>query len=218
MYKKTFEVLLVVYFSLFISLLLLIMVKKEGGEKRQTMVQQEIIGPGVGMMGTNVYQPAKRREINYSILEENLEESKIPEDMDAEEVARKEAYSEGDIAVLQRIVEAEAGGEDEDGKLLVANVVLNRVGSDEFPNTIPEVVFQKSKGVTQFSPVADGRYDKVNISEETVKAVNRALEGEDISEGALYFAARKYASKKSMKWFDNELNYLFKHGGHEFFK
>jgi len=119
---------------------------------------------------------------------------------------------------LQRIVEAEAGGEDEDGKLLVANVVLNRVGSDEFPNTIPEVVFQKSKGVTQFSPVADGRYDKVNISEETVKAVNRALEGEDISEGALYFAARKYASKKSMKWFDNELNYLFKHGGHEFFK
>ena len=47
--------------------------------------------------------------------------------------------------------------EDEDGKLLVANVILNRVNSEVFPDTVSEVVLQKSKGVTQFSPVSSGK-------------------------------------------------------------
>lgn len=123
-----------------------------------------------------------------------------------------------ELEVLCRIVEAEAGGEDEEGKLLVANVVLNRVNSDKFPDTVTEVVFQRSKGITQFSPVANGRYYCVEISEETVQAVERALEGEDISQGALYFAARKYADSDRMRWFDEKLTFLFQHGGHEFFK
>lgn len=125
--------------------------------------------------------------------------------------------SEQDLEVLFRIVEAEAGGEDEEGKLLVANVILNRVASDKFPDTVSEVVFQRDNGVTQFSPVNNGRYWTVEISEETVRAVERALEGEDISQGALYFAARKHADSDRMKWFDEKLTYLFAHGGHEFF-
>lgn len=126
--------------------------------------------------------------------------------------------SEEDLRVLLRIVEAEAGGEDMEGKLLVANVVLNRVEHEKFPDTVKEVVFQREGGVSQFSPVANGRYDAVKISEETVEAVARALEGEDNSQGALYFAARKYANSDSMRWFDEKLTLLFKHGGHEFFK
>lgn len=126
--------------------------------------------------------------------------------------------SEDDLEALLRIVEAEAGGEDEDGRLLVANVVLNRVNSEDFPATVKEVVFQQSEGVTQFSPVASGRYYTVEISEETVSAVGRALLGEDISQGALYFASRKYANSDRMRWFDTKLTFLFEHGGHEFFK
>lgn len=124
---------------------------------------------------------------------------------------------EEDYDILLRIVEAEAGGEDEDGKLLVANVVLNRVNNEQFPDTVSEVVQQQSKGVTQFSPVATGSIWKVTISQETIDAVQRALEGEDISQGALYFAARKYADKDRMRWFDENLTFLFSHGGHEFF-
>ena len=67
-------------------------------------------------------------------------------------------------------------------------------------------------------PLSDGSYDRVQISEETVRAVGRALDGEDISEGALYFAARDYADSKRMRWFDEKLTLLFRHGGHEFFK
>ncbi len=127
-------------------------------------------------------------------------------------------FTEEDYSNLLRIVEAEASGEDETGKLLVANVVLNRVKDEDFPDTITEVIFQKNKGVTQFSPVSNGRFWKVEISEETISAVNRALSGEDVSQGALYFAARKYADTDNMRWFDERLEYLFAHGGHEFFK
>ena len=126
--------------------------------------------------------------------------------------------SDEDMEALLRIVEAEAGCEDEEGKLLVANVVLNRVNHKSFPDTATEVILQKENGVTQFSPVANGRYYRVEVSEETISAVGRALTGEDISEGALYFAARKYADSDKMKWFDENLTFLFSHGGHEFFK
>jgi len=126
--------------------------------------------------------------------------------------------SERDYEVLLRIVEAEAGGEDAKGKILVANVVLNRVRDDAFPSTVEEVVFQHSDKVYQFSPVKDGRYYSVAVSEDTKEAVNRALEGEDYSKGALFFAARKAANKNSMRWFDEKLTFLFCHGGHEFFR
>lgn len=144
-----------------------------------------------------------QRVLTYQVLERPINE---------EQVLSKEDYSN-----LLRIVEAEASGEDMTGKLLVANVVLNRVESDSFPDTITEVVFQKNKGVTQFSPVASGRFWKVEISDETIEAVNRALAGEDVSQGALYFASRKYADADNMRWFDERLDYLFTHGGHEFF-
>lgn len=134
-----------------------------------------------------------------------------------QEIVLAYELSEEDYGVLLRIVEAEAGGEDSDGKLLVANVILNRMNSNRFPNTIAEVVFQRSGTVTQFSPIATGSFYQVTISQKTVDAVQRALEGEDISQGALYFAARKYADSDRMKWFDENLTFLFQHGGHEFF-
>lgn len=125
--------------------------------------------------------------------------------------------TEEDYEVLLRIVEAEAGGEGIEGKMLVANVILNRVNHDKFPDTVKEVVFQQENGTTQFSPIKDGRYETVKVSEETVEAVNKVLEGEDHSKGALYFVSRKSADPEKMKWFDECLTFLFEHGGHEFF-
>lgn len=140
--------------------------------------------------------------------------------VDLQVLEHRSAYrlSEEDLNLLLRIVEAEAGNQDEEGKLLVANVVLNRVESEKFPDTVTEVVLQQENGVCQFSPVRNETIWSVKISEETQNAVKRALMGDDISEGALYFAARKYADSEKMKWFDNHLTFLFEHGGHEFFK
>lgn len=123
-----------------------------------------------------------------------------------------------EIDILQRIVEAEATGENIKGKILVANVILNRVKDDDFPNTIKGVVFQRDGSTYQFSPIKDKRYWSVKISKDTVKAVERVMQGEDYSKGALYFSARSRADKSSMRWFDSHLDFLFRYGGHEFFK
>ncbi len=125
--------------------------------------------------------------------------------------------TEEDKEVLLRIVEAEATCEDVEGRMLVANVILNRVVSEHFPDSITEVVFQNNGVTYQFSPIKDGRYWTVKVSEKTIEAVERVLAGEDESRGALYFAARSMAEKKAMRWFDTSLKYLFRHGVHEFF-
>lgn len=125
--------------------------------------------------------------------------------------------SESDYEALLKIVQAEAGNEDEKGKMLVAGVILNRVDSSRFPETVTEVVMQQENGVYQFSPVANGTYQKAKVTQETIEAVERVLKGEDLTQGALYFAARKYADSEKMKWFDSALTKLFEHGGHEFF-
>lgn len=138
----------------------------------------------------------------------------------AYEVVEKEFcydITEEDYEVLLRIVEAEAGGEDMEGKMLVAGVVMNRVEHDKFPDTVKEVVFQRSENCVQFSPAYSGRYDRVVVSEETIEAVNRVLAGEDISQGALYFVSRRYADPDNLTWFERKLTYLFTHGGHEFY-
>lgn len=143
----------------------------------------------------------------------------------AEEAAEKAAaetgriyeVSEEDYDVLLRLVEAEASGEDIKGKLLVANVVLNRVKSGVFPDTIKEVIYQRQNGRAQFSPVATGKIDRVVVSEETVEAVERALCGEDESAGALYFVAPAYADAGNHQWFRDNLTLLFSYEGHEFY-
>lgn len=210
MYKKALTVLTCVYLALFGGILFLTKDVKSRDEGQA----EEIKACGqIEQMGIVEYSSSERRVVNYLMLEHPVEEEQLPESG-----GETCGFSDEEIEVLQRIVEAEAGCEDEDGKLLVANVVLNRVKDEAFPDTISGVVFQKDGGVTQFSPVASGSIYQVEVSEETAAAVNRALEGEDISEGALYFAARKYASKKNMKWFDENLTFLFRHGGHEFFR
>ncbi|MBP1756403.1 MAG: putative rane protein [Firmicutes bacterium] len=123
-----------------------------------------------------------------------------------------------EISMLERIVQAEAGGEDMVGKILIVNVILNRIEDDKFPDSVEDVIFQNKNGEYQFSPVDDKSYWSVKISDKTKDAVIRALEGEDHSEGALYFIARKRTSSSSAAWFDNNLKWLFKHGGHEFYK
>ncbi len=124
---------------------------------------------------------------------------------------------DADYEALLKIVQAEAGNEDLEGKMLVAGVVMNRVSSAAFPDSVTEVVMQKEKGVYQFSPVGNGTYQNTRASEETIEAVERVLKGEDITQGALYFAARKSADPEKMRWFDRSLTRLFAHGNHEFF-
>lgn len=149
--------------------------------------------------------------------EENARQKALEEERRRDEekkAASRKAVSDDDYQVLLRIVQAEAGVCDEKGKILVANVVLNRVKSQEFPDSVRSVVYEPS----QFSPVSDGSINSVKVTEETKECVNRALEGEDYSDGALYFMNRRGSRSRAVSWFDSHLTYLFRHQNHEFFK
>lgn len=125
-------------------------------------------------------------------------------------------FSEEDYQVLCTIVEAEAGDQDAKGRILVANVIINRVKKEgKFGNTIKEVVFANNGKTYQFSPTRPGgRYYRVTPSELTIECVDRALRGEDYSEGALYFCMKTSPNS----WFNTSLQFLFKHQDHYFYK
>lgn len=135
----------------------------------------------------------------------------------AKQLIRNNQMPSSEYNTLLRIVEAEATGEDLKGKMLIANVILNRVRDERFPDTIEEVVWQEIGGAVQFQPTIDGRIYSVEVSDETIEAVDRVLAGEDYSQGALYFMARVASEDNSVGWFDSNLILLFEHGGHEYY-
>lgn len=118
-------------------------------------------------------------------------------------------FSKKDAYLLMKIAMAEAEDEDIEGKSLVMRVVLNRVKNKEFPNSIRRVIYQER----QFSPIANGRFDRVEPNEDCQKALNMISEdGWDESRGALYFE-----SKSDSTWHEDNLQFLFRHGRHYFY-
>lgn len=88
--------------------------------------------------------------------------------------------------LLERLVECEAGAESLEGKIAVANVVLNRIKSDKFPDSIYKVIYQGY----QFEPVVTGVIDVKVASDESKEAVKRAFLGEKVLDSdILYFWA-----------------------------
>ena len=152
-----------------------------------------------------------QRVVEYGLLQDATDSIYM------EEVLSNHGMTWDDYDTLTRIVEAEATGGDLKSKVLIANVVLNRVNDERFPDSIYDVVFQYAGGSAQFSPVEDGRIYSVEITEDTIQAVDQALEGEDYSQGALFFMARQSSDSSSVEWFDSELKPLFSYGGHEYF-
>ena len=163
-------------------------------------------------------QPAQEELMAEEVVpEEPVPEESVPE-MAPEEIPTEAAAAnlnldEQEYQVLLRIVEAEAGGEDTIGKMLVANVVMNRVRSEIFPATVTGVVYQNTECGAQFAPTVDGRIDRVSVSQDTTEAVNRVLGGEDVSQGALFFRSTRSRSS----WFDQSLNRVLEHGNHIFY-
>ena len=151
--------------------------------------------------------------LQKQILKERQEEEARKKAEEERRAARRIKYTDEDYQVLLRIVQAEAGICDPKGKILVADVIINHVLSGKFPDSVKAVVYQPS----QFQPVSNGTINTVKVTAETIECVDRALAGEDYSNGALYFMNRR-ASGSAASWFDRRLTYLFAHDGHEFFR
>lgn len=96
-------------------------------------------------------------------------------------------YNEEDVYWLSRLIFAEAGGESFEGQIAVGNVVVNRVHSDLFPDTVKGVVFDRQYGI-QFTPAYSGAIYNTPTS-SCVIAAKLALDGADTVGDSLYFSS-----------------------------
>lgn len=120
-------------------------------------------------------------------------------------------WSAEESYLLARIAMAEAEGCNTQTKTLIIMCVLNRVWSDEFPDTIEEVIFQEN----QFSPIDNGRWDRVEPNEDCYEAVKIVMEAKyDYSGGATYF--ENCANEDN--WHSRNLEFLYESEGIRFYK
>lgn len=118
-------------------------------------------------------------------------------------------YSGAEAYLLAKIAWAEARGEGTEGMALVIRVVLNRVWSPEFPDTISDVIFQEG----QFAGVFSDAWDIVDVPQAAWDALALVESGWDESQGATYFCRTGESS-----WHSERLQELFVWGNHTFYR
>ncbi len=121
-------------------------------------------------------------------------------------------YRDDEVLWLARIITAEAGGETLLGQIAVGDVILNRVKSGSFPNTIYSVIFDKKYGV-QFTPAANGTIYNTPTYTATL-AAKICLEGTSLSDNAMYFI-NPYKAPNS--WVSKYREYAYTIGNHDFY-
>ncbi len=121
-------------------------------------------------------------------------------------------YNKDTVYWLSRIISAESRGEPFRGKLAVGNVVLNRVRSTEFPNTVYGVIFDKKNGV-QFTPVETGSVYNTPDTDSII-AAKLCLEGVSVSNSILYFLNPDTAGNF---WITENRYYVTTIGNHKFY-
>ena len=119
-------------------------------------------------------------------------------------------YDAEDLFWLSRIIYAESGNQPLEGKIAVGNVVMNRVKSNLFPNTIQGVIFDCRGGNYQFAPAS--KLEKRTPNAESVIAAKLTMEGAETVDGAMFF------STKNLKcWASRNRPYITTIGNHAFY-
>jgi hypothetical protein len=165
------------------------------------------VGSGAWLTADEYSQYLREKEA-WSEKEEATHDVVTQSEQPKEEKKRFDV-SAGESEMLARIAMAEAGTEDIQGKALVMLVVLNRVESNLFPDTIEQVI--KSSG--QFSAYENGWFYSLEPTDECYEALIMILNGWDESMGALYFER----TSSQPTWHSSNLKQLFIYGNHTFY-
>jgi N-acetylmuramoyl-L-alanine amidase len=142
----------------------------------------------------------KQLEQKIKEYQTSEEESKAPlggfKKVNKKTSSVKSSYTASERALLEKLVQCEAGGESTKGKIAVVNVVLNRVRSDKFPDSITAVIKQQG----QFQPVGNGAIYSAKPTKSTKEAVRRALEGEKVVADNIKFFWAKWVRDDHDIW------------------
>ncbi len=143
----------------------------------------------------------------YYRVEITSNEVKLPP-----ELTDNKGYDDDHLFWLARIIHSESQGESLEGKIGVGNVIINRVLSDDFPDTIYKVIFDTKYGV-QFQPVINGSiYNEPGG--QSYMAAKLVLEGENTAGDSLYFLNPKIATSF---WIVNNRPFYTTIGNHDFY-
>lgn len=194
---------------------------------RQSMVPQERVIEVLENAPEGIF--SLNEEYEKLLTKDVIKQDVIHQDIITETVIREDAIEEEHLQIQTipykgisltdaefeefcRMVEAEVTGDKPSdfpvsctethiwwAKLRCARVILNRIGDDEFPNTMSEVLYQKG----QFAPISDGRYYDVVITEMTRDACRVALDASqhDDVPNALYFRMGKWRGNVAQRGF-----------------
>ncbi len=196
----------------------------ENSKTESMAVQETAIFTGISAENFVIEQPVSINfEIDNAIEEMNYEMTEIETITDKKEwfIAYKniieeysyiidppetiyDYFSEEELDLLFHVVQAEVGDEYSfESKVNVANVIFNRFYHERFPDTLSDILVRD-----QFSPIADGRYKEVEVTEDTILACEYAFTMDDTTDGCLFFDS------------NNTLNYqfVFDDGAHNFYK
>lgn len=120
-----------------------------------------------------------------------------------------DCFTEEEIVLIQKVIEGEATAGNFDDKTHVASVILNRLYNETFPDNITDVIYEDSA----FSCIEDGRYNKVEITEDTIMALDYVFIFGDTTGGCYWFDNRsdiKTWAKRNTKFvFKDELGHSF---------
>lgn len=97
------------------------------------------------------------------------------------------AVNQEEVEWLAKMIYSEARGETFEGQVAIGSVIMNRVKSPLFPNNVKDVLFEKSYGYYQFTPAETGVINSATPNEQHIEAAKRAMNGEDPTNGALFF-------------------------------
>lgn len=115
--------------------------------------------------------------------------------------------------LLIKIVYLEARGETKEGKAAVVRTIINRVKSEDFPDSIEKVIFQPG----QFQPAK--HIEKLEVEEIYIAEIEEAIQiGLGSSGKEMYFVNPLLANKNSYNWMTNNLTFIKRIGNHEFYK
>lgn len=154
------------------------------------------------------------RETELILEAEHAETTEEPE-ITKEPILEQETrpayiWSEEEEYLLCKIAMAEMEGESTEAKALVMCVVMNRVKSGSFQGTIKEVIYEKN----QFTPIWNGRFDRVEPNDDCRTALEMVRAGWDESEGATFFEI----TSENSTWHSRNLKRLFEIDGTTFYK
>ncbi|SKA04369.1 cell wall hydrolase [Selenihalanaerobacter shriftii] len=169
----------------------------EGVDVAGLQIQLRVLGyydGGIdGLFGKETVKAIKKFQSEINLKPDGIVGQKTFNSLEINNYFLQNNFSKKQVMTLASAINGEARGESYRGQVAVGAVILNRVDSDKFPNSIEGVIYDER----QFTSVADGQI-KLSPTETSIKAAEAALMGYDPTSRALFFYNPKIATK--VKW------------------